>query len=64
MKSNIPSTVWMEADLLKLIASNPLKFALGSQWEYSNSNYILLGMIAEQVTARGFLQTSGCLGSS
>jgi D-alanyl-D-alanine carboxypeptidase len=56
MKSIIPSTVWSEDDLLKLIASSPLKFTPGSQWEYSNSNYILLGMIAERVSGKTMLQ--------
>ena len=56
MKSIIPNTVWQQDDLMKLIASSPLKFSPGSQWEYSNSNYILLGLIAEKITGKSMLQ--------
>jgi D-alanyl-D-alanine carboxypeptidase len=56
MKSIIPSTVWQEDELLKLIAGGKPGFTPGSQWAYSNSNYILLGMIAEKVTGKSMLQ--------
>lgn len=41
-----------EMDLFK---DKPLNFAPGTQWEYSNSNYMLLGMILEKVTGRHFV---------
>ena len=41
-----------EMDLFK---DKPLNFAPGTQWEYSNSNYMLLGMILEKVTGRRYV---------
>jgi len=41
------------------LASFPLQFAPGSQYQYSNSNYLLLGLIVEQVSGQplaSFLQ--------
>jgi D-alanyl-D-alanine carboxypeptidase len=48
---------WEPAELAKVIRNKPLRFEPGSQHEYSNSNYLLLGMILEQVTG----QTYGAL---
>jgi D-alanyl-D-alanine carboxypeptidase len=56
MKSIIPSTYWQREDLLRLIASDKPAFAPGSQFSYSNSNYILLGYIVEDVTGKTVLQ--------
>jgi D-alanyl-D-alanine carboxypeptidase len=56
MKSIISSTVWQQDELVRLIAGGKLDFAPGSRWEYSNANYILLGMIAERVTGKTMLQ--------
>lgn len=41
-----------EMDFFK---DKPLNFAPGTQWEYSNSNYMLLGMILEKVTGRRYV---------
>ena len=38
-----------------LFKDKPLNFAPGTQWEYSNSNYMLLGMILEKVTGRRYV---------
>jgi D-alanyl-D-alanine carboxypeptidase len=38
------------ADLLKIALSHRPNFAPGKGWSYSNTNYILLGMIIEKVT--------------
>jgi D-alanyl-D-alanine carboxypeptidase len=37
-------------DALRFAASLPLLFAPGSQWSYSNTNYIALGLVIEKVT--------------
>ena len=40
------------ADLLKGVAGEPLNFAPGSQCEYSNSNYVLAGLVVEAATGK------------
>jgi CubicO group peptidase (beta-lactamase class C family) len=43
-----PWTLW------SLVASKPLAFEPGTQWQYSNSNYLLLGMTLARVTGLGY----------
>jgi len=43
---------WTKDELLNLIFDNELDFAAGSDHQYSNSNYVLLGIIAEIVTGK------------
>jgi len=45
-----PGRKWTPAELVGLSASHPLYFAPGTGWHYSNTGYILLGMIVESVT--------------
>ncbi|WP_433306774.1 serine hydrolase domain-containing protein [Actinoplanes sp. CA-030573] len=40
------------ADLVALAMKHPPNFAPGTHWDYSNTNYILAGMIIERVTGR------------
>jgi D-alanyl-D-alanine carboxypeptidase len=56
MKSIIPSTYWTREELLQLIASDKPLFTPGSQFSYSNSNFILLGFIVEDETGKTMLQ--------
>jgi CubicO group peptidase (beta-lactamase class C family) len=42
------------AEEVALFRDKPLNFSPGTQWEYSNSNYTLLGLILEKVTGRGY----------
>ncbi|GAB3738635.1 hypothetical protein GCM10027594_19050 [Hymenobacter agri] len=44
------------AQLVALFASQPLDFAPGSQFRYSNSNYILLGAIIEKAAGMPYAQ--------
>ncbi len=44
---------WTPQQLLDYSYSMPTSFAPGSNMEYSNANYILLGLVAEQVTGKG-----------
>ena len=37
-------------DLLNVAYEQPNNFPAGTKWEYSNTNYVLLGLILEQVT--------------
>jgi D-alanyl-D-alanine carboxypeptidase len=41
-------------DTLRFAASHPLTFAPGSQWRYSNTNYIALGLVIEKTTGRPY----------
>ena len=50
--SKSPST--RPIDLLRFAGSKPLAFEPGSQWSYSNTNYIALGLVIEQVTGRSY----------
>ncbi|QYO64105.1 serine hydrolase [Leptolyngbya sp. 7M] len=41
---------WQPQELIQLIGGQAADFAPGTDWSYSNTNYILLGLIIEQVT--------------
>jgi D-alanyl-D-alanine carboxypeptidase len=47
-----PARVWTAQQTVDLIADKPLDFKPGTNWAYSNTNYTLLGMVAEQVTGQ------------
>ena len=44
--------VWTPQELLDIAFAHPADFAPGSNWHYTNTNYILLGMIMEQLTGQ------------
>lgn len=41
---------WTPAELVALVAQNPLDFPPGSAWAYSNTNYIVLSLVIESIT--------------
>ena len=41
-------------DALRLVGSKPLAFEPDMQWEYSNTNYVALGLIIEKVTGHTY----------
>lgn len=43
-----------EADLARLAFSMPLEFAPGLRWNYSNTGYVMLGVILSRVTGRPY----------
>ncbi|MGW0020758.1 serine hydrolase domain-containing protein [Rhodococcus sp. NPDC003382] len=43
-----PQRVWTPDELLATIEGTPAEFAPGEGWDYSNTNYVLLGMLAER----------------
>lgn len=47
-----PHRVWTPQELLDIAFAYPADFAPGSSWHYTNTNYILLGLIMEQVTGQ------------
>lgn len=44
------------ADYLDLIARQPTLFESGADWSYSNSGYVLLGRIVENVSGKGYFE--------
>lgn len=47
-----PSRVWQPKELLAIAFQHPPYFAPGQDFHYSNTNTILLGLIAEQITGK------------
>ncbi len=47
---------WTPEQLVQWAYDNEpkLRFAPGSQWEYSNTNYVLLGMVIEKATGKSY----------
>ena len=43
-------------EILKLWAQKPLDFDPGTKWEYSNTNYVIAGLIVEKVSGQPLLQ--------
>ncbi len=56
MKSMIASTYWKPDELVAIIAKDAKDFTPRGIHAYSNTNYILLGMIAEKVSGKPFVQ--------
>lgn len=48
------SKLWTAAELVDLAYSRPFYFPIGLGWHYSNTDYVLLGMIIEKVTHMPF----------
>lgn len=45
---------WKSDELITIARSKPLYFTPGTDWHYSNTNYILAGLIIEKVTHHSF----------
>ena len=44
------------ADIIKRFRDKPLEFAPGADMRYSNSGYVLLGVVIEQAAGMGYAQ--------
>jgi D-alanyl-D-alanine carboxypeptidase len=44
--------VWSPEELVATVAGEPPMFPAGSSWYYSNTNFVMLGIIAERVTGQ------------
>ena len=44
-----PARIWTPGELLAIAFKRPPVFAPGTQYDYCNTNYVLLGLIAEKV---------------
>jgi D-alanyl-D-alanine carboxypeptidase len=49
-----PDKVWKPAELVSYLLDEKAPFEPGKGWDYSDTNYIVLGMIIEKVTGRKF----------
>src|SRR6187402_2102286 len=49
-----PDKVWKPAELVAYLLGEKPPFAAGKGWDYSDTNYIVLGVIIEKVTGRKF----------
>ena len=49
-----PDKVWKPAELVTYLLDEKAPFEAGHGWDYSDTNYIVLGMIIEKVTGRKF----------
>ena len=49
-----PDRVWKPQELVAYILGTQPPFAAGQGWDYSDTNYIVLGMIMEKVTGRKY----------
>ena len=47
-----PSRTWTPQELLAVAFAHPPNFVPGTNWNYSNTNYILLGLVSEAVTGK------------
>src|SRR6476659_9959228 len=47
-----PGRTWAPSELVAIALSHPPLFSPGTQWSYSNTNYILLGLVVEAVTGK------------
>ncbi len=45
-----PLRVWTPGDQLALVRDRPPRFAPGTSWAYSNTDYVLVGLMIEQAT--------------
>lgn len=52
--TKISPTPGSYAKIVALVAGKPLRFTPGSRWEYSNTNYILLGRIVEVASGQRY----------
>jgi D-alanyl-D-alanine carboxypeptidase len=45
---------WSPQELLALSTSNPLDFEPGTKWSYSNTNYVVAGLLIEKITGKPY----------
>ena len=47
---------YKQAEVLKLVAADPLDFPSGERWNYTNTGFYLLGMVIEKVSGKTYEQ--------
>ncbi len=51
-----PSRVWTPAELLAIAFARPSNFSPNAEYEYNNTNYILLGLVIEKIEQKTLAQ--------
>ena len=51
-----PAKVWTPAEVLAIAFAHPPNFSPGKQYQYNNTNYALLGLVAEKVDGKPLAQ--------
>src|SRR5438552_1213889 len=51
-----PAKVWTPAELLAIAFAHPPNFLPGKEYEYNNTNYALLGLVAEKLDGKSLAQ--------
>lgn len=51
-----PARVWLPADVLAIAFAHPVNAPPGTAYEYNNTNYFLLGLVAEKVDGKPLAQ--------
>jgi D-alanyl-D-alanine carboxypeptidase len=51
---NNPTNVWTPQELINMAMARPVNFQPGEDYEYCNTNYILLGMIIEEISGSSY----------
>lgn len=51
-----PAKTWKPEELLSYVLNEKASFAAGEGWDYSDTNYILLGMILEKLTGKKYYE--------
>lgn len=52
--TNSPTKAWKPEELLSYVLDEQPSFKAGEGWEYSDTNYILLGLIIEKITGQPY----------
>lgn len=50
--SENPFRQWEPEELIESVVSGPLLYEPGTNWNYAHTNYVILGLVLEQVTGR------------
>ncbi|WP_018685226.1 serine hydrolase domain-containing protein [Actinokineospora enzanensis] len=52
-----PTRSWSARELIAVAVAHPPVFAPGARWAYSNTNYLLTGLVIEKATGRALART-------
>jgi D-alanyl-D-alanine carboxypeptidase len=50
----VKDKIYTKAEILALVKDEPQRFEPGAKWDYSNTNYFLLGMVIEKVAGKSY----------